>query len=249
MLNQIASAQALTADIASRIEQMILSGELVAGQRLPPEEALGEMLGVSPGALRKALTALRDQGVLTSRRGVGIFVSAQPPQPVFQIQASDIAALSKMLDLLEFRAAIEVECAGLAAQRRTSEHLQQIQAARLEMWTAMQAGKSGAEADAAFHMHIARAAQNGYFPDFLNYLHDVALIPRARLQQARSGQVDYAYAKALNERHFAIERAIIARDAMAARAAMRHHFKIAAEYYRRMLGSASSETNPEASTD
>ncbi len=240
MLNQIASARTLTADIASQIEEMIQNGTLVAGQRLPPEEELVEHLKVSPGALRKALTSLRTKGVLTSRRGVGVFVSQYKPQPVFQIQAGDMAALSNMLDLLEFRASVEVECAGLAALRRTSEHLQLIQSARVEMWTAMQEGKSGADADAAFHLYIAQAAQNTYFPNFLNYLNDVLMIPRAQFHEPTSERMNHVYAKSLNEIHFAIERAIIARDAMAARAAMRHHFRIGAEHYRNIMGNVSS---------
>ena len=233
MFSPVLPARTLTADVASQIERMIREGTLAAGERLPPEHELIESMQVSRTVLREAVAALRAHGLLTSRRGAGVFVAAQPPQPPFRIKAENVAALPHALELLEFRAGIEVECAGLAAQRCTPEQAQAISAARLAMSEAMQAGLSGAEADAAFHMGIAKAARNPYFPDFLNYLSKVMMIPRTQVH-VRNAQADnIEYARRIDQVHRAIEAAILARDPDAARAAMRTHFLVGAEHYRK----------------
>lgn len=99
---------------------MIRDGRLAAGERLPPEHALIALLNVSRTVLREAVSALRAQGLLTSRRGAGVFVTVLPPTPPFRLAIEDLEALPRTLALLEFRAGVEVECAGLAALRRTA---------------------------------------------------------------------------------------------------------------------------------
>ncbi len=232
MFPPIIPARTLTANVANQIERMIRDGKLSAGQRLPPEHELIESMNVSRTVLREAVAALRAQGLLTSRRGAGVFVATLPPQPTFRIRAEDIGALPRMLALLEFRAGIEVECAGLAAQRRTEEQVLALKSARSAMKSEMKAGRSGVESDVAFHMCIAQAAHNAYFPDFLIYLNDIAMIPRTQLHERSTEEVNPDYARILNDVHLAIENAIAARDPNAAREAMRLHFLIGAQHYR-----------------
>ncbi|SAL24992.1 FadR/GntR family transcriptional regulator [Caballeronia humi] len=231
MFSPVLPARTLTADVASQIEKMIREGHLAAGAKLPPEHELIESLSVSRTVLREAVAALRAQGLLTSRRGAGVFVAELPPQRPFHIRPEDLAALPRALDLLEFRAGIEVECAGLAAQRRTDDQAKSISAARAAMSAELKAGRPGVEADAAFHMSIAQASNNPYFPDFLNYLSNVAMLPRTQLHGNDESE-DRAYAKLVDKVHVAIEKAIIAGDATAARENMRTHFLVAAQRYR-----------------
>ncbi len=61
----------LTDDAIARIQQMIVSGELQPGQRLPPEKELSESLGLSRNSLREAVKALELIRVLDVRRGDG----------------------------------------------------------------------------------------------------------------------------------------------------------------------------------
>lgn len=238
MFLPIQPTRTLTADVASQIERMIREGTLVAGQRLPPEHELIETMNVSRTVLREAVAALRAHGLLTSRRGAGVFVAERPPQPPFRIRTDEVAAMPRALELLEFRAGFEVECAGLAALRRTPEQAAAIRAARLAMKAAMQSGQSGVEADAAFHRSIAEAAHNPHFPAFLNYLSTVDLIPRTGLH-ALPESADYV--QLLDDVHLAIEQAIAAGDSNAARDAMRNHFLVGAEHYRRGMAAASSQ--------
>jgi DNA-binding FadR family transcriptional regulator len=232
MFVPILPARTLTADVASQIEKMIQDGRLIAGEKLPPEHELIGTMNVSRTVLREAVSALRAQGLLTSRRGAGVFVAARPPQPPFRIRAEDLAAVPRAIELLEFRAGIEVECAGLAAQRRTDQQARQISAARKAMSLALKAGESGVEADALFHLSIAQASQNPYFADFLTYLTNVSTIPRTQLHGEDPARADKAYAKLIDQVHVAIDKAISAGDATAAREAMRTHFLVAAERYR-----------------
>jgi GntR family transcriptional regulator, transcriptional repressor for pyruvate dehydrogenase complex len=239
MFAPVVPARTLTADVASQIEAMIRDGRLSAGERLPPEHELITSLSVSRTVLREAVAALRAQGLLTSRRGAGVFVSALPPTPPFRLAAEDLAALPHALALLEFRAGLEVECAGLAALRRSDEQAQAIRTARLAMREALQNGASGVQADADFHMAIAHASQNPHFAEFLSYLRTVSTIPRAHLHGAdrtvdhpdHRASPDARYAVLLDEVHARIELAITAQNADAAREAMRQHFRVAAERY------------------
>src|SRR3954462_14497448 len=66
-----------------RLAQSIRLGVIVEGDRLPPERELAETLGVSRGTLREAIKALRDAGLVESRRGRGggPFVAAPRREP------------------------------------------------------------------------------------------------------------------------------------------------------------------------
>ena len=66
------------------IRQMIMSGELVAGSRLPVERELGERLGVSRGPLREGVRALVILGVLETRQGDGTYVTSLEPSQLFE---------------------------------------------------------------------------------------------------------------------------------------------------------------------
>ncbi|MDP9116472.1 MAG: GntR family transcriptional regulator [Actinomycetota bacterium] len=102
-----------------RLAQSIRLGVLVDGARLPPERELADTFGVSRVTLREAIKALRDAGLVESRRGRGggTFVMSpkiQRPRPAGQISASLGHALD---DALALRRVVEPGAAGLAATR------------------------------------------------------------------------------------------------------------------------------------
>ena len=70
---------ARTADVVAAIKDMILAGELGAGDRLPTEKDLGARLGVSRGPLREGVSALAAMGVLDTRQGDGTYVTSLEP--------------------------------------------------------------------------------------------------------------------------------------------------------------------------
>nr|WP_281352408.1 GntR family transcriptional regulator [Phytoactinopolyspora alkaliphila] len=65
--------------IAASLKSRILAGSLAPGQRLPGEEHLARTMGVSRSTVRQAIAVLRETGYVTSQRGSGTYVAAQPP--------------------------------------------------------------------------------------------------------------------------------------------------------------------------
>lgn len=120
-------------ELARTLREQILSGELRAGDRLPIEPELCRLHGVSRSTVREALRVLSSQHLVTTTRGVsgGTFVvHPEPGQISSYLQTSfslmTAAPGSSVRDLLEVRELLEVPAAGLAAERRTAAHLEQL---------------------------------------------------------------------------------------------------------------------------
>ncbi len=102
-----------------RLAQGIRLGVLVAGDRLPPERELAETLGVSRVTLREAIKALRDAGLVESRRGRGGGTFVVVPSEVGTRTARQIGASigHGIDDALDLRRVVEPGAAELAASR------------------------------------------------------------------------------------------------------------------------------------
>src|SRR5437867_6597662 len=109
----------------------IVSEERAPGERLPPEADLALEFGVSRGVAREAIRGLEERGLVRVKHGRGSTVT--PRQSWNVLDPDVLAALLQSEDrsdlvseLLETRKLIEVECAGLAAERATEEDLAMI---------------------------------------------------------------------------------------------------------------------------
>jgi Transcriptional regulators len=198
--------------------EMIQEGVVRPGTRLPTEAELTERFGVSRTVVREAIAQLRSDGIVRSSQGRGTFVLATPSERRLALASVDPGDLVGTLELLEFRTALEVEAAGLAARRRTGQQLTAIEQALRAFGASRETPAAAVDADFAFHLLIARASGNPHFPALLDSLGTSALaIPKARLQGGSS-----AFEHALDE-HAAVLAAISAGDQLAATAAMRAH--------------------------
>jgi DNA-binding FadR family transcriptional regulator len=193
----------------------IRDGEWPLGHRLPGETTLAAQLGVGRSTLREAIRELAGRGVLESRQGAGVFVTALDPAEDWDtvLRRSTIAAV------IEARIAIEAEAAALAATRRTPADLRAIRRALAARGIQGQSVPDHVDADMAFHRAVISAAHN----DVLTQLFD-AFLPRLRLAMidmlkiapVRSETADHAA-------HGELADAIAARDHAAAAAASRTH--------------------------
>ncbi|MBN1672079.1 MAG: FadR family transcriptional regulator [Kiritimatiellae bacterium] len=151
----------LTQEIANQIEQLIINDELHVGDALPAERDLAAKLNVSRNVLREAISMLAQKGLLQIRRGAGTFVT----RPSSEFLRDTVALFirfnrSALLDLVEARRCIEVEIAGLAAEKADAEAV-----ALLGQHTAVMAKSPRnvakyVDADVAFHETLAQAAGN-----------------------------------------------------------------------------------------
>jgi len=234
----------LTREMERRLRERIIGGPLRPGQRLPTEKALAEEFGVSRTVVREAIAALRADGLVEPRQGVGMFVTAPPAEPAAEAggllrllgRAGDdpVAAL----DALELRMAVEIHAAGLAAARRSWSQDARIRSCIEAMDRAVEAGEGAEDLDLALHRAIAEATNNACFPAFLDLLGSRA-IPRRIVRDVQGGSlISPQYMQKVQEEHRQIAEAISAQDAAAARRAMEVHLAGSRARYGRLLASS-----------
>jgi DNA-binding FadR family transcriptional regulator len=231
----IRKAPNLTAGLVETLEAQIASGDLGPGQRLPTEQAIVNATGVSRTVVREALASLRARGLITTRQGLGAFVAETMPARSFAIDAEKLESIGDVLQVLELRLSIEVEAAGLAAERRDPAGLARIEAAQAAFLAAISAPGADAETvglgeDLAVHRAILAATGNAYFAKVFDVFNVV--IPRQRIPVAALSQAERErHLRRVGQEHEAILAAIRAGDAAAARRAMRVHLTRARDRY------------------
>ncbi|WP_125615546.1 FadR/GntR family transcriptional regulator [Specibacter cremeus] len=148
--------------IVNRISNAISLGLLRVGERLPTEIALSDMFGVAGATLREALAALRDQGVVETRRGRngGSFIVRQPPTPTDAIHAWFLStSVAEIRDIGDEHAAISAATVRLACERAEPHDVDRLQ----ELATGLALASTPAaqaRADSRFHIELAVAAQS-----------------------------------------------------------------------------------------
>ncbi len=224
----------LVDQIAQRVQALIQEQGLQAGDRLPAERRLAEQLGVSRPSLREAIQQLSSQGLLTSRRGGGTYLSAPPSAAGADAgwtHDSLVGPLGTLFlqdphyryDVLEARGAIEGATAWLAAQRATDadrERLRQACEATLRHGP-QDPPEAAARADARFHLAIAEASHNLVLLQTMRGLFELlqATVTQSR-QRLYSAEPT---ATRLDAQHHEILQAILDGDAEQARQAMLDH--------------------------
>jgi GntR family transcriptional repressor for pyruvate dehydrogenase complex len=155
-----------TGALVKRIIELVQSGQLPLGSRLPAERRLAEMLQVSRPSVRQALKALEAMGIVVCRVGDGNFITSKASaanlltEPIqFAIRANHISRRQ----LLEMREVMEVQLAGIAAARATEEAIAQIRRELEEMERVRANPRLLADQDYRFHLAIVRAAGNPVF--------------------------------------------------------------------------------------
>ncbi|WP_029144621.1 FadR/GntR family transcriptional regulator [Microbacterium luticocti] len=154
---------AVTDDAILRIKEMIVSGQLRPGDRLPPEKELGERLGVSRSSLREAVKALEVIRVLDVRRGDGTYVTSLEPRLLMEALSFvvDLHSDRSVLEIFGVRRILEPAATGMAAGRLSDEQLEHI--GQLVDETDIDGPIEDLVAhDLAFHQAIVEAAGNEY---------------------------------------------------------------------------------------
>lgn len=215
--------RSLAQELVTELSQQIRDGQIKRGEKLPTESAIMEAQGVSRTVVREALSRLQASGLVETRHGIGTFVLDTPSPSGFRIDPATIVTLRDVLAILEFRISLEVESAGLAAQRRTDEQLQAMRDVLDSLRESAAHTGDAVASDFQFHLLIAEATGNRYFTDIMSHL-GTSIIPRTRINSARIAHDDQRHYMARLEReHEQIFEAIARQDSDAARAAVRLH--------------------------
>nr|WP_180205083.1 FadR/GntR family transcriptional regulator [Pseudomonas sp. SbOxS1]NYU05096.1 FadR family transcriptional regulator [Pseudomonas sp. SbOxS1] len=209
--------------LVERFARRMREGELKRGEKLPTEAHIMAAEGVSRSVVREALSRMQAAGLVETRHGVGTFVKDMPAPEGFTLGPSTIVELSEVLDLLQFRLSLEVQAAGMAAERATPQALEELEQALHALLQGPEKSGSTINADFQFHLKIAKASGNPYLIDIMKHL-GTKLIPRTRMNSAYTGQSNRStYLQGINSEHQQIFDAIASRQVDAARAAMYLH--------------------------
>ncbi|MCP8937983.1 FadR family transcriptional regulator [Alsobacter sp. SYSU M60028] len=219
--NLLTPSPSLTARLVNQLRAEIVGGRLPVGAQIPTEAQLMKTYGVSRTVVREAVAALRAEGLVNTRQGRGAFVTATTSGVPFQVTPEEASSLKDILNILELRATLEMEACALAAERRSPDDLARIGAALAELDRQIEAGADSVDADFDFHVAVAEASGNPYFPRLLQSL-GVTLIPRRRIE-FETPAARRAYVERVQQEHRAIETALAKGDAAAARRAMEKH--------------------------
>lgn len=223
----------LRAVVAEALQRQIEDGDYAPGDQLPTEPVLVSKFGFSRTVIREAIAALRADGLVESRQGVGVFVLG-PRTPAEGMELFSLATdkISDIIEELELRIGIEVEAAGLAALRSSPAQEAEIQFTVDNFRKLVEAGSATDQADFEFHMAIARATNNTRFVAFLAHI-GKRIIPRVKFRTVMGG-VDPLPSRdsILLQEHAEVADAISVRDADKAREAMRRHLQGGIKRYR-----------------
>lgn len=228
----------LTARTKETLKARVAEGSLLPGAKLPTLNALATELGVSRTVVREAVAALRSDGVLEARHGVGVFVRTQPIAADTEAESSLLAPLANLetsfMDLLELRMAFEVHAAGLAATRRSWAQEANIWEALRQFEASLEDDVEMDRLDFTFHRCIAEATNNGAFIEFFSVMSLKILPQRTFSRDVNPALVTHEYVQHTVVEHRAICEAISAGDAERARDAMRNHLTRSHRRYRGM---------------
>lgn len=201
------------------LSELIRTGELSAGQKLPAEVELCRFFDVSRPVVRRALARCREDGLVISRKGSGSYVSMD----VALASSSDEPQrqLNNILYALEFRRSTEPQAAYYAALRRLPEALEEI-ASALDAFRHFDLGASRQRVDMAFHQAVAKASCNDHYLHSLSIIsYDIDLDIHLASHLSQLGHAERK--AAIDSEHQRIYQAIAEQDPDAAFQAMRRH--------------------------
>lgn len=210
----------LSEGIIEQVRDLIVSGRLRPGDRLPAERELAQTLRVGRSAVREAIRAMESLGIVEARAGEGTFVATLPGSHGRDpITATLFQAWSAQRKLFEVRRLLEPGLAALAARRATAEQVEKLRGVLGEQEVQVQRGETGVKQDTMFHFLIAEATGNEVLLRIVDNLMD--LLRKTRETSLQHGDRP---ARSLKQ-HRAILSAIEARDPAAAERRMRDHIR------------------------
>ena len=209
---------------ADRLLDMVISGGLSSGERLPPERELVGRLGVSRTVVREALNLLEARGLISIEHGRGAVVSGGSTRAVRDTLGLLLRVRPKALwEMLEIRKILEVEIAGLAADRAAEGDVREMRDQLDRMETLIESPEGYVDADVEFHVLLARSTRNEVLLAMLDPVVELLRASRG-VSASRPGSAR----RALRE-HEEILRRVEAGDAEGARQRMRVHLMNTAE--------------------
>jgi GntR family transcriptional repressor for pyruvate dehydrogenase complex len=225
---------ALTDEAITKLRNMIQSGELPPGSRLPSENQLATQMGLSRSGVREAVKVLEAARVLEVRRGDGTFVTSLAPKLLLEGVGFAVELLQgdTLLEVMEVRRLLEPAATGIAALRISEAELDEVAHLLERMRKARDDAEELMQADVAFHRAVISSTGNETLTSLLDGLSGRTV--RARVWR---GLVEGNVTQATLDEHQAIYLALRARDPFLATSAALIHVNTSESWLRALLRS------------
>lgn len=173
MINQV-ERKKVSSQVFDELKRLIKEKKFPPNTKLPSENELAKMFGVSRSPIREALSILEASGLIESRQGGGSYVKDVKLADLLDSVKFEVINIEQVYDLLEMRTVLETEAAGFAALRATDEDLKKIKTALDLFAENMEDMNSiGSEADFRFHHEIVSASHNPFLLQSVENLRDL----------------------------------------------------------------------------
>jgi len=215
----------LSEDICQQLVNLIVSGELLPGSKLPSERELMEMFSVGRSSVRESLRALTLVGLVETKQGYGAVVAENSSDYLNKsITWASLAGLHTNLEIVEAREVIETGVIQLVASCATSDDIELLEQQLANMEANLSDIPTFAKLDVSFHTTLAEISSNRILLQFIVNLR--GLLHQNILEDLKEN-IEMAQLS-LNQ-HRKIVEAIKKGDAILASQAMRYHLKDVSE--------------------
>ncbi len=209
----------LAQQVGDYLRTQIENGELAAGDKLPSELQLAELLEVSRTVIREALALLKHDGLIESIKGGRTRVAKDPHGWVFRLEKDDLEDQKYLTHLYEMRFIVEPEAAALTALRATKKKLARIKQTLADLNRVRDSGDDATNESLAFHEALMDGTGNPHFSNFVAWLGKKFFSCIKHHVIERNAQ----YISIIKNEHEAIMESILSRDHKKAREHTRYH--------------------------
>jgi len=224
-IQQVKSTRSLTSELIESLRGNILKDNLAPGTKLPSAGEIEKQSGVSRSVVREAVAALKAEGLIVSRQGVGMFVGNSKKVQLlrFEIDESEFSSIEGVTQLLELRMAAELEMTSMAAKNRTTKQMLHIWHCLAQFDNQVAEGKDAAKEELNYHLAIADASANPYFSRFIKFICEGVNDTQAVMSNDEKSAESLKYLVNIQKERKKIAQAIEAQDPELARYAMLEH--------------------------
>jgi DNA-binding FadR family transcriptional regulator len=214
--------QALPLSVANAVRKEIIRGKLKSGDKLPTEQELAKLHGVSRVVIREAVARLRHEGLVMSRQGLGVFVTSPSSSNSLVLEPESLSGPEDFRALYELRLIMETGAAELAARHCDVADLVEIEQSLKDMGIVTDDEAAFLAADVRFHGAVSAASNNPFVVIFISF---VAANLKESISVALTGLDLCSTARVSLREHEAVFDAIRARDPQGAGQAMKAHLE------------------------
>jgi len=234
-IDSLHRSERVTDAILSQLRDLLDSGELEPGEKLPSEKDLADAFGVGRSTIRESLQFLEQMGLIETRHGVGRFVTEEVEIISGGLNWVQDLRVSSAMNLLEARETVEVDCARYAAERAGAEDVEALEQL-LATIRDSSCIRSAFEAEMDFHLRLAESCGNPVMSNLVRML-----FATLRLQVRDFEETMPFTRERIIELFSDVVQALRERDPGRAARAMREHFAVTKESFELLVSAQGEE--------